>query len=160
MIERNQNLNIVTYCLLRNFEDFAVTAATRSDALYSPNEEYHFSRFRLVFEISSLKNTIFFFTLSNAKHEESILIGLAVSSTSKGPQAKTTEPIVSIKITNCSIHQVEFQHVIVLLKITWNLAQRAPFFHLVRAYVCMDKLYVWMDGWMLSFFRPRFFPHQ
>ena len=42
------------------------------------------------------------FTLSNAKHGE-IVIGLAASSTSKGPQAKTKGPMVSIKVTNCSI---------------------------------------------------------
>ena len=34
---------------------------------------------------------------------ESNGIGLAASSTSKGPQAKTTEPIDSIKVTYCSI---------------------------------------------------------
>ena len=34
---------------------------------------------------------------------ESIGIGLAGSSTSKGPQAKTTEPMDSIKVTNRSI---------------------------------------------------------
>ena len=34
---------------------------------------------------------------------ESIGIGLAARSTSKGPQAKTTEPMDSIKVTNCSI---------------------------------------------------------
>ena len=34
---------------------------------------------------------------------ESIGIGLAASSTSKGPQVKTTEPINSIKVKNCSI---------------------------------------------------------
>ena len=34
---------------------------------------------------------------------ESIGIGLAASSTSKGPQAKTTEPMDSIKVTYCSI---------------------------------------------------------
>ena len=45
----------------------------------------------------------FFFILSNAKHRESIVIGLAASSTSKGQQIKTTEPMVSIKVTNCSI---------------------------------------------------------
>ena len=44
-----------------------------------------------------------FITLSNAKHGESIVIGLAGSSTSKGPQVKTTEPMVSIKVTHCSI---------------------------------------------------------
>ena len=43
------------------------------------------------------------FTLSNAKHRESIVIGLAESATSKGPQVKTTEPMVSIKVTNYSI---------------------------------------------------------
>ena len=45
----------------------------------------------------------FIFTLSNAKHGESIVIGFAASSTSKDPQVKTTEPIDSIKITNCII---------------------------------------------------------
>ena len=43
------------------------------------------------------------FPLSNAKHGESNVIGLVASSTSKGPQVKTTEPMVSIKVTNCSI---------------------------------------------------------
>ena len=45
----------------------------------------------------------FFFPLCNAKHEESIGIGLASSSTSKGLQVKTTEHMVSTKVTNCSI---------------------------------------------------------
>ena len=44
-----------------------------------------------------------FFTLTNAKNGESIVIGLAASSTAKGPRVKTTEPIVSIKVTICSI---------------------------------------------------------
>ena len=34
---------------------------------------------------------------------ESIVIGLAASATSKGPHVKTTEPMVSIKVTNCGI---------------------------------------------------------
>ena len=34
---------------------------------------------------------------------ESIGIGLAASSPSKSPQAKTTEPMDSIKVTYCSI---------------------------------------------------------
>ena len=34
---------------------------------------------------------------------ESIGIGLEASSTSKGPQAKTTEPADSIKVTYCNI---------------------------------------------------------
>ena len=42
-----------------------------------------------------------FGTLSNAEHGESIGIGLAASSTSKGPQ--TTEPMVLIKVRNCCI---------------------------------------------------------
>ena len=42
-------------------------------------------------------------TLSNAKHRESVVIGLTASSTSKRPQVKTTEPMVSIEVTNCSI---------------------------------------------------------
>ena len=45
----------------------------------------------------------FFFTLANAWHGESIGIGLAASSISKGPQVKTTEPMVKIKVTHCSI---------------------------------------------------------
>ena len=49
------------------------------------------------------KHLYFFFTLSNAKHGESIIIGFAASATSKGPQVKTTEPMISIKVTNCSI---------------------------------------------------------
>ena len=43
------------------------------------------------------------FTLSNAKHGESIVIGLATSLTSKDPQVKITEPMDSIKDTNCII---------------------------------------------------------
>ena len=37
---------------------------------------------------------------------ESVGIGLAASSTSKGPQAKTTELMDSIKVTYCSIQLV------------------------------------------------------
>ena len=37
------------------------------------------------------------FTLFNVKHGESIVIGLAASSTSKGPQVKTTEPMTQLK---------------------------------------------------------------
>ena len=46
---------------------------------------------------------LYIFTWSNAKHGDNIVIGLAANSTSKGPQVKTTEPMVSIKVTNCSI---------------------------------------------------------
>ena len=71
---------------------------------------------------------------------ESIGLGLEASSTSKGPQAKTTESTDSIKVTYCSI------------QLSWILARdgfaknymgsrpeakKCHFFHLVRA-----------DGWM------------
>ena len=49
------------------------------------------------------KNNYSHFTLSKTKHGESIVIGLAASSTSKGPQVKPTEPMVKIKVTNYSI---------------------------------------------------------
>ena len=41
---------------------------------------------------------ILLFTLSNTKHGLSIAIGLAPSANSKGPQVKTTEPMVSNKV--------------------------------------------------------------
>ena len=59
-----------------------------------------------IFALFFVKPTLKFyllFILSNAKHGKSIVIGLAASSTSKGPQAKTTEPMDSIKVTYCSI---------------------------------------------------------
>ena len=43
------------------------------------------------------------YTLSNVKHGERFVIGLAASATSKGPQVETTEPMDSIKVTKCSI---------------------------------------------------------
>ena len=86
---------------------------------------------------------------------ESIGIGLEASSPSKGPQAKTTEPMDSTKVTYWSI------------QLGWILArdgfgknamgvssrgQKVPFFHLVRAGG-------WMDGWMdvIVFFVHDFF---
>ena len=42
----------------------------------------------------------FIFTLSI---QSSLAIGLAASATSKSPQVKTTEPMVSTTITNCGI---------------------------------------------------------
>ena len=97
------------------------------------------------------------FTLSNANHGESIVIGLAASSTSKGPRVKTTEPMVLIKVTNCSI------------QLGWILARdgfaknymgsrpeakKCDFF--ISACWCM---YVCMDG-CYRFFGTRFFPHR
>ena len=51
------------------------------------------------------KNMIFLSFLFYPKRSmgESIGIGLEASSTSKGPQAKTTEPMDSTKVTYCSI---------------------------------------------------------
>ena len=46
---------------------------------------------------------VFFLLYPMRSMGESIGIGLAASSTSKGAQAKTTEPVDSIKVTYCSI---------------------------------------------------------
>ena len=46
----------------------------------------------------------YLFTLSIAKDGLSIVISLATSATSKGHQVKTTEPMVSTKVTNCIVH--------------------------------------------------------
>ena len=83
---------------------------------------------------------------------ESIGIGLATSSTSKGPQIKTTEPMVSIKATNCSI------------QLDWILARDGFAKNYMRSHPeakkCDFFIYcVRMDG-CFRFFRPRFFPHR
>ena len=93
--------------------------------------------------IFSLKIRVIIFTLSNAQHEEIIVIGLAASSTSKSTQVKTTEPMVSIKVTNFSI------------RLGWILARdgfaknymgsrpeakKPHFFNLVRADVWVDVI--------------------
>ena len=98
----------------------------------------------------------FLFTLSNAKHGESIVIGLAASSNSKGPQVKTTEPIVKIKVTNCSI------------QLGWILARVGFAKYYMGSRPEAKKCHffiscVRMDGWMdesYRFFGPRFFPHH
>ena len=46
---------------------------------------------------------LFFYFIECEAYGESIVIGLAASSTPKGPQVKTTEPMLSIKVTNCGI---------------------------------------------------------
>ena len=96
----------------------------------------------------------FFFYFIQCEARGSIVIGLASRSTSKGPQVKTTEPMVSIKVTNCSI------------QFGWILARDG----FAKNYMGVSRpksaifsfsAYGWfMDGWMLSFFRPRFFPHS
>ena len=76
---------------------------------------------------------------------ESIGIGLAARSISKGPQAKTTEPVDPIKVTYCSI-----QLGLILARDGFaknymgsrTEAKTCHFFHLVRADRCM---YGWMD---------------
>ena len=52
----------------------------------------------------------------------------------KGPQVKTTKPIVSIKVTNCSIQ-------LGLILGVSSSCQKVRFFHFVSGDV-------WMDGWM------------
>ena len=87
-----------------------------------------------------------FFTLSNSKHGETIVIGLAASSTSKGPQVKTTEPMVWIKVTNCSIQLGWILARDGFAKNICGLAQR-PKSAIFSFSACgwMDE---WMDGWM------------
>ena len=56
---------------------------------------YIFNNISWLWNIKSkwVSRPFWIFILSNAKHEESIVIGLAASSTSKVLQAKTTEPM-------------------------------------------------------------------
>ena len=56
-----------------------------------------------VYDTFSLSQNNIFLLYPMRSMGESIGIGLAASSTSKGPQAKTTEPKDSIKVTYCSI---------------------------------------------------------
>ena len=103
------------------------------------------------FTIITVKtNFCYLFTLSNAKR----VIGLAASATSKGPQVKTTEPMDSIKVTNCSTIRFNFS--------TWRFCQKlhgvssrgqkVRFFHLVGVDGGMDG---WMD--VIVFFVHDFF---
>ena len=57
---------------------------------------------------------------------ESIGIGLEASSTSKGPQAKTTELMNSIKVTYCSIqlHWYNYRELIFENKFDLSLSNR------------------------------------
>ena len=96
---------------------------------------------------------LLFFTLSNAKHGESIGIGLAAISASKGPQVKTTKPMVSIKVTNCSI------------QLGWILARDgfAKNYRSSRPEAKKCNFFISACGSMdgcYHFFRPRFFPHR
>ena len=82
------------------------------------------------------------FTLSNAKHGESIVIGLEARSTSKGPQSKTMEPMVSINVTYCSI-----QFGIILARDCFpkNYMGSRPEAKKCHFFICACG---WMDGWM------------
>ena len=93
-----------------------------------------------------------FFLLYRAKHGESIVIGLAASSTSKDPQVKTTEPMVSTKVTNCSI------------QLGWILARDGFAKKYIRSRPGAKKchFFIWcvrMDGWMdvIVYFVHNFF---
>ena len=59
--------------------------------------------FALYLQNLRLKNTEIFFYYFIQCEAWGKYCNLAASSTSKGPQVKTTEPMVSIKVTNCSI---------------------------------------------------------
>ena len=54
-------------------------------------------------DLAHIKMNTDFFYFIQCEVWESIVIGLAASSTSKGPQVKTTKPMVSIKVSNCRI---------------------------------------------------------
>ena len=79
------------------------------------------------------------------------IIGLAASSTSKDPQVKTMEPIVKIKVTNCSI------------QLGWILARDVFFKNYMgsrpEAKKCIFSFSACgcMYEWMLSFFSSAIF---
>ena len=54
-------------------------------------------------KVYPLKIAANYFLLYPMRSREIITIGLAPSATSQGPQIKTTEPMVLIKVKNCSI---------------------------------------------------------
>ena len=83
---------------------------------------------------------------------ESIGIGLTASSTSKDPQAKTTEPMDSIKVPNCSI------------QLGWILSREGFAKNAMGSRPEAKKchFFIWcvrMDGWMdvIVFFVHDFF---
>ena len=84
---------------------------------------------------------------------ESIGIGLAARSTSKGPQAKTTEHMESIKVTYCSI---QLGCILARGGFSKNYVGSRP-----EAKKCHFSFSAcgWMDG-CYRFFCPRFFPHR
>ena len=88
---------------------------------------------------------------------ESIGIGLEASSNSKGPQAKTTEPMDSTKVTYCSI---QLGSILARDGFAKNAMGSRP-----EAKKCHFSFSTcgWMDGWMdgcYRFFGTRFFPHR
>ena len=85
------------------------------------------------------------FTLSNAKHVESIVIGHAASSTSKSPPVKTMEPMFLIKVTNCSI---QFGWILDRDGLAKNYMGSRPEAKKCDFFVWCARMNVWIDGWM------------
>ena len=111
------------------------------------------------FLLMKKREVFFFFFLLYPMRSmgESIGIGLAASSNSKGPQVKTTDPMVSIKVTNCSI------------QLGWILACNCFAKNYMGSRPEAKKCHFsfsacgWICGWMdgcYHFFGPRFFPHR
>ena len=101
-------------------------------------------------EITKFENKFLFyciFTLSNAKHGESIVIGLGASSTSKDPQVKTTEPMDTIKVTKCS-NGLNFSSWRFCQKLhgVSSSGQKVLFFLLVRADWWMEVIVFLVHG--------------
>ena len=90
------------------------------------------------------------FTLSNAKHGGKYWNRSRGNATSKGPQAKTTEHMDSIKVTYCSIQlgRIVARNGFAKNYMGFRPGPKVRFFHLVRA-----------DGWMdvIVFFVHDFF---
>ena len=82
---------------------------------------------------------------------ESIGIGLEASSTSKGPQAKTTEPMDSIKVTYCSI---QLGRILACNGFAKNYMGSRPEAKKCHFFIWSVRMGVWMDGCY------RFFVHD
>ena len=94
------------------------------------------------------------FTLSNAKHGYGIIIGLEASAASKGPQVKTTEPMVSIKVTYCSIVWI-----FACDGFAKNYMGSRPEAKKCDFFIYSVRMIKWMYAGFL-FFRLWFFPHR
>ena len=97
-----------------------------------------------------------FFTLSNAKHGQCFVIGLAASATSKGPRVKTTEPMVSIKVPNCSI---QLGWILVRDCFAKNYMGSRPEVKKCDFFIWSVRTDVWMNG-CYCFFRRKKISHR